>query len=397
MPRVLSVDANAADREPVAAAVRSLGLELDEATNGLEGLDRLAAHKCDLAIIGMAMPELDGAGMLEAMRVQGDQTPVLMVLTEFKRATIAALMKQGIKDVLLKPLNPVETAAKIREVLGLPKDAPAAPAADEVAAPAGEGAPSTAAPAASAGTSSVELGGPDAKVLILDDMDDVRRKLGSLVPTAHDVCGAANEALLLFRKRSYQLIYFDVELPVAGLPSLLEQFRTLQPQATIVGLIGQREGEAELRFEENLFDDLLVRPFEAVTVAEQVDQYSEDYRGVVSVIEESLLRVAGFHGPRNRLETYLEHVRTQLAANFRPMAEACFDRVIVDLSRMPADHAASVARFVGEMFQLCDGVGLELRVVAGGALARSLRDWQETSHLRCHASVEDARSWVPPR
>ena len=387
MARVLSVDDSSADRQQVADLVRGLGHEVVEAADGVEGMEKAAAGGFALILIDLAMPNLDGPGLLEALRVQGDGTPVIMLMPEMKRPVVAALMKQGISGMLPKPLNLAEAGAQIAKVVGAaPVAAESTPAAAAPAAPS--------ASAASAARAAGETAAPDPAVLIVDHMEEVRDLLRALVPEDAGVhsCASDREATLLLRKHAYRVVYFDVELPVAGLPALIGTWRGLRPEATFVGVLPPRQVETAASAEQLAFDDTLLRPFEPELVADQVDQYALGYRRVVSVVEENLLRVAAFRGRRALLDRYLEHLEARLGVVFRQLVEGAFDRAIVDLTRLPPAHAPRAARFLAHLLQSQAAMGLELRLVAGPAITEALATLPETRDVHCFASVEAARA-----
>ncbi len=54
---------------------------------------------------------MDGPTMLTKMREGGDGTPVIMLIAESHRPTIAGAMKAGITDYVIKPFDPKEAAS----------------------------------------------------------------------------------------------------------------------------------------------------------------------------------------------------------------------------------------------------------------------------------------------
>ena len=379
MARVLSVDDSSADRQLIAGLVRELGHEVVEAADGVEGVEKAAAGGFALILIDLAMPGLDGAGLLEALRVQGDRTPVIMLMPEMKRPVVAALMKLGISGMLPKPLNPAEASAQIAKVLPPPAPPEAPPAPAE--------------PAPAAARAADETAAPGAEVLIVNHMEEARQLLRAQVPEGVGVhsCASEQEATLLLRRHPYKIVYFDVELPVAGLPALIAQYRALQPEATMVGVLGSRRAASEGVAADYLaFDDTVARPFDPELVADQVDQYAQDYRRIVTVVEDNLLTVAAFRGRRALLDRYLDRLKTRLGAVFHQLVEGAFDRAIVDLRKLPPGHAPRAARFLAELLQSQAAMGLELRLVAAPAIAEALAVLPETQGFRCFASVGEA-------
>jgi CheY-like chemotaxis protein len=234
---------------------------------------------------------------------------------------------------------------------------------------------------------------PGAQVVILDDMDEVRRRVRSLIPAATpvDTCGSANDALRLFSKNHYRVVFFDIGLPVAALPALLEQCRKLQPRAVFVAIALAGKTDAEMA-DLHLFDDVLHRPFEQDVITEMVDQYSGQFRHVVTVVGEALLRVGPFRGGKGQVEPFFSFLEADLEARLRDLVGACFERVTLDLSQLPAAQAVRAARFVGRMAGLQQSLGLEVRLVVGPRIVRALGDLEETKAVRTFASLNEAKA-----
>ncbi len=86
-------------------------LEMEEfavlaAPNGREGLDMARAEKPDLILCDIMMPEMDGLGVLEALRkdptVAG--TPFIFLTTKGEKRDLRAGMELGADDYLTKPV-----------------------------------------------------------------------------------------------------------------------------------------------------------------------------------------------------------------------------------------------------------------------------------------------------
>lgn len=105
MRRILTVDDNATIRAIVTRLVRGMGLEVDEAVDGIEGLQKLREARYDVVILDIAMPRLSGPDMLAKMRDMGIRTPVIVLSTESKTSILTELVKVGIADFILMPFK----------------------------------------------------------------------------------------------------------------------------------------------------------------------------------------------------------------------------------------------------------------------------------------------------
>ena len=83
----------------------SLGASTTLAGDGVEALEVMARVKPDLMICDIAMPRMNGLKLVEHLRNEGDQTPILVISATENMADIARALRLGVQDVLLKPVK----------------------------------------------------------------------------------------------------------------------------------------------------------------------------------------------------------------------------------------------------------------------------------------------------
>jgi len=104
--RVLIVDDEPAARVGMKRALAKGNYELLEAGNGVEALEQIAQRAPDLVFLDLNMPDLDGFGVLDKLRVQEGPQPLVIVLTAYGSERIAVeAMKKGAYDYLAKPYD----------------------------------------------------------------------------------------------------------------------------------------------------------------------------------------------------------------------------------------------------------------------------------------------------
>lgn len=88
------------------------------AANGIAGLAQLEKLKPDLVTLDVEMPEMDGLGMLRALRQAHPRLPVIMfsTLTERGAATTLDALAAGASDYVTKPANVGSVALAIQRV-----------------------------------------------------------------------------------------------------------------------------------------------------------------------------------------------------------------------------------------------------------------------------------------
>ena len=105
--RVLVVDDNAMGRQMLRAMLENIGIQVSEAKNGLEAVERVKAEKFDLVLMDIQMPTLDGRSAALAIRAQGsDNLPIIAMtaaysLDEFRPESLAS----GMNSHLAKPIE----------------------------------------------------------------------------------------------------------------------------------------------------------------------------------------------------------------------------------------------------------------------------------------------------
>ena|GEM_PF-24975 len=92
----------------------SLGAQIMLADNGIQALELLNHNLPDMMICDLAMPQMDGLTLVEQIRSQGQMLPILVISATENMADIAQVLRLGVQDVLLKPLNDL---LRLREVV----------------------------------------------------------------------------------------------------------------------------------------------------------------------------------------------------------------------------------------------------------------------------------------
>ncbi|MGZ4335020.1 MAG: response regulator transcription factor [Gaiellaceae bacterium] len=114
--RVLVVD----DDEDIRALLRTLleraGAVVYEAPDGREGMREFHAHRPDLVILDVSMPELDGWQMLDRIRDMSD-VPVLMLTARADELERVRGLHAGADDYVIKPFGKQELIARVQALL----------------------------------------------------------------------------------------------------------------------------------------------------------------------------------------------------------------------------------------------------------------------------------------
>ncbi|HEX4179984.1 MAG TPA: response regulator [Caulobacteraceae bacterium] len=121
--RVLVIDDANLVRRYYRDALETAGFEVDEALNGLEGLEKLLARPADLLVVDINMPQMDGMTFLKVLRRQAPPiaaTPALVISTESGAQDFAAARAAGANFYLTKPVSPQTLALYAAMLCGVP-------------------------------------------------------------------------------------------------------------------------------------------------------------------------------------------------------------------------------------------------------------------------------------
>ncbi len=83
----------------------SLGAGTLLAWDGMDALEKLGQFTPDLLICDLAMPRMNGLELVEHIRNEGNQTPILVISATENMSDIAQALRLGVQDVLLKPIK----------------------------------------------------------------------------------------------------------------------------------------------------------------------------------------------------------------------------------------------------------------------------------------------------
>ena len=113
--RALVIDDSRAVRLFIRGILAELGIEVVEAGNGQEGLDRLADSPADLILVDWNMPVMDGLEFITAVRARReyDSVHIMMVTTETESEQVTRAMAAGANEYLMKPFTKEVLTAKL--------------------------------------------------------------------------------------------------------------------------------------------------------------------------------------------------------------------------------------------------------------------------------------------
>jgi two-component system chemotaxis response regulator CheY len=101
--------------------IEQIDMNVEEAANGFEGLEKLLGEEFNLVLVDINMPKMDGYTMVTKMRdiAANDSTPVIMISTEAEAADMDKAYIAGANLYLTKPARPDVLSTIVSMLTGL--------------------------------------------------------------------------------------------------------------------------------------------------------------------------------------------------------------------------------------------------------------------------------------
>lgn len=117
--RVLTVDDSPSMRALLLGALTSRGFAVEQAEDGQQALEWLAANEVDVVITDINMPRLDGFGLIEKLRASAlhADRPILVLTTESSDEKKQRARNAGATGWIVKPFDADKLSTALRRVI----------------------------------------------------------------------------------------------------------------------------------------------------------------------------------------------------------------------------------------------------------------------------------------
>lgn len=104
-------------RNIIGRILREMGMEIVEAGNGVEALEKVQAEHPEVCLVDWNMPEMNGYEFVKAVRADPafDEMKIMMVTTETEVEQVTQALEAGANEYAMKPF----TKEVIQEKLSL--------------------------------------------------------------------------------------------------------------------------------------------------------------------------------------------------------------------------------------------------------------------------------------
>ncbi len=115
--RVLVIEDDEAIRQGIVDALQFEGYGALEAGDGREGLDCAVKVDCDLVLLDLALPGIDGMEILREVRRTRPTLPVIVLTARGEEDDRVRGLRHGADDYVVKPFSVKELLARVEAVL----------------------------------------------------------------------------------------------------------------------------------------------------------------------------------------------------------------------------------------------------------------------------------------
>lgn len=116
MSRILIVDDEVNIRDLIKKYAKFENYEVDEATNGMEAIEKVENNQYDIIIMDVMMPELDGFSAIKEIRKKHD-IPTIVLSARGEEYDRLHGFDLGIDDYVVKPFSPKELLMRVSAIL----------------------------------------------------------------------------------------------------------------------------------------------------------------------------------------------------------------------------------------------------------------------------------------
>lgn len=119
--KILYVEDDEDTRFLVKSLLESKGYEVDTASSGVEGLQKLGDEKFDLVILDIMLPDTSGWDIFQKIKKNPDNRDVRVIFLSVipvSEERLETLKKSGVSDYVMKPFDNNDLVERVGRALG---------------------------------------------------------------------------------------------------------------------------------------------------------------------------------------------------------------------------------------------------------------------------------------
>lgn len=118
---VLVVDDEPTLRLGFSYALSNRQTMVDTAATGRQALEKIKTNRYDLLILDLRMPDIDGIGVIETLRLAGNLIPIVLCSAAITASAALRAIHHRVPDFLLKPVRPADLRDIVDFILNPPE------------------------------------------------------------------------------------------------------------------------------------------------------------------------------------------------------------------------------------------------------------------------------------
>lgn len=360
--RILLVGGTDSDRGRAEQALAGSGYETDWVPNGKDGFEQLMALPYALVVTDCSLEKLDCPAMMAKVRGLGVKTPFLLWSSTADPERMEAALKATGGSHVDKGGSMEDLVKQVKAVLNGAAPQPAQAAAEPQAK-----------------EESAATGG----ILLIDERESDVQSLRSLLPPSmyFESFPTAKEGLAHAHNHKFDLVLFSADNSITNLIGIVAQMHLLLPDGFVVGVATVARGGDPPTAVKALggldFDEVMLKPFKSGNVNRLVEHYCSSWDDLVTVSED-VVRASGRCSRKEQHKEFVATLKSRLENGVRGLIDACFDRAVVDMSRVESLSPMDFAETLRRLKTTATPFGLNLRFVAASAMTAALRKFESS-------------------
>jgi two-component system, chemotaxis family, chemotaxis protein CheY len=363
--KLMSVDDSRTIRRIVSSYAKDLApdVEIIEAANGQEALDKCAEELPDLIILDVNMPVMNGNECLEKLREQEEtkNIPVVMLTTESEKSLVVKLLQLGVQQYIIKPFEKQEFLEKVGGVVAKIDTGRDSAAAKTITAP------------------------DDDYMIVLENKENITKMIEEAVAGSLTVVAVADgaDAQALYAQKAPKLVMANVSMQEVDAFDMFVQMRKIPERASVrfIGMCLKTATDLINRCRGTGYIEVITKPFTADAIKGSIASSSEEIvttemQGDVFVICSSPLNF------RKQLPIILKEVDSA--------AEEGYFKVMFDLSAVPETDLDDVALW-GTIAEKTNGLGMTASYLSPSMeIVTKLKGLVDTQSLKVTTDHDEA-------
>lgn len=117
--KVLVIDDSSVLRNIIVFNLKKAGFEIEQAVDGVEGLEKMKAFQPDIVLLDLMMPRMDGFGVLSEKSKMEDikNIPVIVLTAKGGEDDKDNAIILGAREVLTKPFSPKQLIDSVKKAI----------------------------------------------------------------------------------------------------------------------------------------------------------------------------------------------------------------------------------------------------------------------------------------